>query len=73
MVSCNLGREWFHDFLGFGESSTSPRELVFREMYEKKSDIVTIKCTSEKKNEALFGELVWIEEKGKYKVGSAIV
>ncbi|KAL6146894.1 hypothetical protein ACLB2K_057570 [Fragaria x ananassa] len=51
----------------------SPEILNFANIYEKQSYTVTIKYKGDKQNKVSFGELVWVEENGKYKVRSPIV
>ncbi|KAK9919303.1 hypothetical protein M0R45_027907 [Rubus argutus] len=54
--------------------TVSPEILNFEYIYEKQSYTVTIKYKGKKKNRKVsFGELVWVEENGKYKVRSPIV
>ncbi|XP_024188428.1 subtilisin-like protease SBT3 [Rosa chinensis] len=54
--------------------TVSPEILKFANIYEKQNYTVTIKYEGDKKNRKVsFGELVWVEENGKYKVRSPIV
>lgn len=52
----------------------SPNTLVFKRKYEKQSYTLTIKSRSwDKKPDISYGELVWVQEKGKHVVRSPIV
>ncbi|XP_062003318.1 subtilisin-like protease SBT3 [Rosa rugosa] len=53
--------------------TVSPETLFFSETYEKRSYTLTINYKGEKKGNVSFGELVWVEENGKYNVRSPIV
>ncbi|PRQ41600.1 putative tripeptidyl-peptidase II [Rosa chinensis] len=53
--------------------TVSPETLFFSETYEKRSYTLTINYKGEKKGNVSFGELVWVEENGKYHVRSPIV
>ncbi|KAH7543410.1 hypothetical protein FEM48_Zijuj02G0181000 [Ziziphus jujuba var. spinosa] len=53
--------------------SVSPETLVFKKKYEKQSYTLTIKYGRDERKEVSFGEIVWVDEKGKHTVRSPIV